>query len=76
MKAQDVFTTRNITIAETSDARKEKIVDEDAWQLISSADEVVIGRGKKYAVYTPSEQEKEAVDSEHKKNINRGELLV
>ena len=61
MKAQDVFETNNITIAETSDARKEKIADEDAWKLITSAEEVVVGRGKKFTVFTPSEEDKEVI---------------
>ncbi len=56
-----MFNNKKVTIVETSDARKEKIADNDAWELIKKVDKVIIGRGKKYTAFTPSEEEKETI---------------
>ena len=48
-------------IRETVEARKVKIGSDQAWELIQGADEVVVGRGRKYRVFRPAEVEKEEI---------------
>ena len=54
MKAQAVFDKHKIGIKETVDARTEPLADNDAWKLLQTAEEIIVGRGKKYLVFKPS----------------------
>lgn len=45
-------------IKETVDARKESIPAEHAWDMLKKAEEIVIGKGKKYLRYEPSQENK------------------
>lgn len=56
-----MFTTNNIAPTEVTDARKEKIEGDNAWNLLGSAKEIVIGRGKKFTVFHPATDDKEAI---------------
>jgi len=56
-----VFDERNIGIGEAVEARKQKISGDDAWKLLAGASEIVVGRGKKYQVLTPSEENREEI---------------
>ena len=58
-----MFEQEQIEIQEAVDARKEKIAD-DAWELLKGAKEIVVGRGKKFLVFTPSEENKEEILSQ------------
>jgi len=49
-----VFDRKHIEINETVKARKVKIADDQAWEVMKNAEEIVVGRGKKYLVFTPS----------------------
>ena len=52
-KAQVVFDEKNIIVDKTVEARKQKIEDDDAWNLLSGAETIVVGRGKKFVVFDP-----------------------
>ncbi len=56
-----MFDERHIDIDETVEARKQKIADNDAWNLLAGAAEIVVGRGKKYQVLRPSEENREEI---------------
>lgn len=56
-----MFAAKNIVPAEITDARKKKIDGDDAWNLLGSAQEIVVGRGKKFTVFHPSTEEREAI---------------
>ena len=56
-----MFTTKNIVPAEITDARKEKIEGDNAWNLLSSAREVVVGRGKKFTVFRPATDDQQTI---------------
>lgn len=55
------FEQNSISIKETIDARKEKIDNEAAWNLIQNHKEVVVGKGKKVLTYTPDESVKDEI---------------
>ncbi len=52
---------KNIEMREVVEARKEKIAGEEGWQILSSADEIVVGRGKKYESFIPSSENKDDI---------------
>jgi hypothetical protein len=56
-----VFDEKKITIDEAVEARKMKIADEDAWNLLAAADRIVVGRGKKMVVLDPKKDAKEEI---------------
>ncbi len=51
-----MFDKKNIDIDETVEARKEKIDEARAWELMRGADEIVVSRGKNILVFQPSEK--------------------
>ena len=61
MRAQVVFDDKKIEISEAVEARKQKIEGDDAWAILGSAKELVVGRGKKFQVFDPKKDDKEAV---------------
>ena len=61
MRAQVVFDDKGIEISEAVEARKQKIEGDDAWAILGSAKELVVGRGKKFQVIDPKKDEIEAV---------------
>jgi hypothetical protein len=61
MRAQVVFDDKEIEISEAVEARKQKIEGDDAWAILGSAKELVVGRGKKFQVFDPKKDDKEAV---------------
>ena len=58
VKAQSVFDKTKTVIQETADARKEQVADEQAWKLLQSAEEIVVGRGKKFLSFKPTAENK------------------
>ncbi len=56
-----MFDQRGITPAEVVEARKQKIQDDEAWNILAAADEIVVGRGKKYQVFQPSEENRHEI---------------
>lgn len=59
-----MFDGQKIRISETVDAKKLKIANEQAWNLLKKAREIVVGRGKKYLLFTPSESNKDEILSQ------------
>jgi hypothetical protein len=56
-----VFDEKGIGLKEVVEARKKKISDQDAWNLLSSAEEIVVGKGKKYQVFHPASDPREDI---------------
>ncbi|MCG8565702.1 MAG: hypothetical protein MI747_11545 [Desulfobacterales bacterium] len=48
-------------VAETADARKEKINHDQAWELLSAARTLYIAKGKKILTHTPDEAAREEI---------------
>lgn len=46
---------RNIAVRETVEARKVKIQKDQAWDMLRTADEIIVGRGGRFVVLRPSE---------------------
>jgi 5-keto 4-deoxyuronate isomerase len=55
------FEQNGMTITDISDARKEKIDLEKAWELIRTQDRVYIGKGKKVLSFAPKEENREEI---------------
>lgn len=49
-----MFDRQGVGITETVDANKVKLADEQAWEVLAGSREIVVGRGKKFLVFTPS----------------------
>jgi arsenate reductase-like glutaredoxin family protein len=56
-----VFDEQGIEIKETIEARKEKIEGDDAWAILGSARELIVGRGKTFQIMDPKNDDKEAI---------------
>lgn len=56
-----MFDENKCSIGEEVNAGKVKISDDEAWEVLAGADELIIGRGKKFSVYQPSEDNKEEI---------------
>ena len=52
---------QQIPMQRTVDARKETLAGEDAWQLLSSAREILVAKGKKVLTFNPKVDAKEAI---------------
>ena len=46
---------------EVVDARKEKIAEDGAWELLKAAQELIVGRGKKFEMFHPEQDEKKII---------------
>ena len=53
-----MFSDQGTLIKESVDARKLKIENEEAWELLKEASEIVVGRGKKYLNFKPTAENK------------------
>lgn len=58
---QEVLDTHNLETENRSDARKEKLEADDTWELMSSADSIVVAKGKSIVTYHPSEDDREEI---------------
>ncbi len=56
-----MFDEQGIEIKETVEARKEKIQGDDAWDILSGARAIVVGRGKKFQVLDPAADNREEI---------------
>jgi arsenate reductase-like glutaredoxin family protein len=56
-----VFDEKEITITEAVEARKQKIEGDDAWNILASTDELIVGRGKKFQTFDPKNDDKDAI---------------
>lgn len=48
-------------MAEQSDARKEKIGADAAWEMFREYKTIRVGKGKKYVEFSPTEENREAI---------------
>ncbi len=56
-----MFKEKAITLKEVVEARKQKIHGDDAWDILSAADEIVVGKGKKFQVFKPAQDNREDI---------------
>ena len=56
-----MFDEKGISINEAVEARKQKIADDDAWELLSGAEKIVVGKGKKVVTFDPKTDSKEDI---------------
>ncbi len=56
-----MFDGQQLSITEKVDAKKQKLADDEAWDFLKKAREIVVGRGKKYLVFTPSKKNREEI---------------
>ncbi len=56
-----MFDEKGISLKEVVEARKQKIEGDEAWKLLGAADEIVVGRGKKYQVFHPSSDSRDDI---------------
>lgn len=56
-----MFDKQKTDIQETVDARKEPLADKETWNLLQKADEIIVGRGKKYLSFKPSQASKSEI---------------
>ena len=56
-----MFDDKGITITEAVEARKQKVEGDDAWAILGTARELVVGRGKKFQIFDPAKDDKEAI---------------
>lgn len=56
-----MFDAKDMSLKEIVEARKHKIEGDDAWKLLGSAEEVIIGRGKKFQVFHPADGSREDI---------------
>ncbi len=56
-----MFDKNNIAIDEAVEARKRKIEGDDAWNLMTASDKIVVGRGKKVVIYDPNTDDKDEI---------------
>lgn len=55
---------KKIRISETVDAKKLKLAHAQAWNLLKKGREIIVGRGKKFHVFSPSETNKDVILSQ------------
>ena len=56
--AQEVLETAKASIEETVDARKERIDEKAAWNLVKDAKSIVTAKGKKVSTWDPKKDDK------------------
>lgn len=56
-----MFAEKGIGITEAVEARKQKIEGDDAWAVLESAKELIVGRGKKFQIFDPKKDDKEPI---------------
>ena len=58
---QEVLDTNNIQAENRSDARKEKLEANAVWELMGSAEQIVVAKGKKVETFVPNDDVREDV---------------
>jgi len=56
-----VLTAKKLRITKITEARKEKITADPAWELLKAAQKVIAGKGKKFITFDPAQDDKEAI---------------
>ncbi len=58
---QEVLDTNNLQAEDRTDARKEKLEADAVWDLMSSADQIVVAKGKSIETFVPDEDNRESI---------------
>ena len=60
-KVQEFLETHNIETKDRTDARKEKLEADAVWDLIGSAERIVVAKGKSVVTFVPHDDTREDV---------------
>ena len=52
-----MFDDKNIELDQVVEARKQKIADSDAWEILGNAEKLIVGRGKKILIFDPRQDD-------------------
>ena len=58
---QEVLDTNNLQAASRTDARKEKLDAAAVWDLMGSADRIVVAKGKRVETFVPAEDTQDSI---------------
>ncbi len=58
---QEVLDTHNLEAEDRTDARKEKLEADVVWDLIGSAERIVVAKGKSVETFVPDEDNRESI---------------
>ena len=58
---QEVLDTNNLEAEERTDARKEKLEADAVWDLMGSAERIVVAKGKSVETFAPDEDDRDAI---------------
>lgn len=58
---QEVLDTNNLEAEDRTDARKEKLEADAVWNLMSSAEQIVVAKGKSVETFVPDEDNRESI---------------
>lgn len=58
---QEVLDTNNLQAENRTDARKEKLEADAVWDLMGSAERIVVAKGKSVETFVPDEDDRDAI---------------
>ena len=58
---QEVLDTHNLEAEDRTDARKEKLEADAVWDLMGSAEQIVVAKGKSVVTFVPDEDDRDAI---------------
>ncbi|MDE0483121.1 MAG: ArsC family (seleno)protein [Candidatus Poribacteria bacterium] len=58
---QEVLDTHNLEAEDRTDARKEKLEADAVWDLMGSAERIVVAKGKSVATFVPEKDDRDAI---------------
>ncbi len=58
---QDLLDTHNLQAKSRIDARKEKLEAEAVWELMGSAERIVVAKGRRVETFVPTEASQESI---------------
>ena len=58
---QEVLDTNNLEVEDRTDARKEKLEADAVWDLMESAERIVVAKGKSVETFVPDEDDRDAI---------------
>ena len=58
---QEFLDTHNLQVANRTDARKEKMDAAAVWDLMGSAKQIIVAKGKRLETFVPTEDTQEAI---------------
>ncbi len=58
---QEVLDTNNLQVEDKTDARKEKLEADAVWDLMGSAEQIVVAKGKSVVTFVPDEDHRDAI---------------